>query len=236
MAAEYSAKTVRDLYGLVTAVLKRFCPDMVIRITLPKKAPTERYIPTDKDIQTLIRTAAGTPMEIPVYLAAFGGLRRGEISALKVSDIQDNMIHVHATMVLDDDNKWITKAPKSFAGDRYVALPKFLIRLLQAQKDYVTELRPNMITSQFEHLLNQAGLPHFRFHDLRHYNASVQHALGIPDAFIMQAGGWGNDRVLKDVYRHAMPDRKARIENVAVSHFEKLATRLATRNKKVPVK
>ena len=222
MAPEYSAKTLRDLYGLIATVLKKHRPDVRLDVALPKKQRVSRYIPTDADVTALIAAAAGTDMELPVYLAAFGGLRRGEISALRVSDISGNMVHVHATMVLNDDGEWIEKAPKSFAGDRYVALPEFIIKLLKKREDRVTDLRPNMITSSFEHLLNRAGLSHFRFHDLRHYNASIQHALGIPDAFIMQSGGWSNDRVLKEVYRHAMTDRQAQIENVAISHFEEL--------------
>ena len=61
-----------------------------------------------------------------------------------------------------------------------------------------------MITDQLKDIWERAGIPHFDFHDLRHYCASVQHALGVPDAYIMQRGGWGNDRVLKEVYRHAL--------------------------------
>lgn len=57
-------------------------------------------------------------------------------------------------------------------------------------------------------------------HHLRHYPASIQHALGIPDAYIMQAGGWGNDRVLKEVYRHTLEDTKQKMSNVAINYFE----------------
>ena len=35
----------------------------------------------------------------------------------------------------------------------------------------------------------------------------IQHALGIPDAYIMQRGGWGNDGTFKTVYRHALKGR-----------------------------
>ncbi len=54
-----------------------------------------------------------------------------------------------------------------------------------------------------------AGLPHFRFHD--HEALFGQHParpLGIPDAYIMQRGGWQTDGVLKAVYRHTMSDRQ----------------------------
>ena len=64
------------------------------------------------------------------------------------------------------------------------ALQKFL----KLPTDTVN-MNPNTLTTLFGNLLKKLEIPHFRFHDLRHYNASVQHALGIPDAYIMQSGG-----------------------------------------------
>ncbi|MEG0720572.1 MAG: hypothetical protein RR446_02285 [Lachnospiraceae bacterium] len=117
-----------------------------------------------------------TEMEIPVLLAAFGAIRRGEISALDSNHVKGN----------------------------------------------ITDLAPNKITSRFKHILKSNGLPKFRFHDLRHYNASISHALGIPDAYIMQKGGWGSDRVLKDVYRHTMNDTEHKMNTIAIQHFENM--------------
>ncbi len=78
------------------------------------------------------------------------------------------------------------------------------------------------ITKSFPRLLKGAGLPHFRFHDLRHYSASIQHAIGIPDAYIMQRGGWGNDGVLKQVYRHAMISQEKGMSKKANDYFAKI--------------
>lgn len=50
--------------------------------------------------------------------------------------------------------------------------------VLNPQKEWVVK--------RFTDILKKVGLPHFRFHDLRHYCASIRHALGIPDAYIMQ--------------------------------------------------
>lgn len=219
-ALTMSAKSVRDLNGLITAVLNRYSPDTVIKVTLPKKVRQDRYIPSEDDIKRLTKAVSGTEMELPVMLAAFGAMRRGEISALTKSDISDNIIHVSKTMVYDESGNWIIKAPKSYAGDRYVAIPAFVADAFLALPENGVGLTPNIITSRFEHILKQAGIRHFRFHDLRHYNASVQHALGIPDAYIMQTGGWGNDRVLKDVYRHTLPEVMTKMNAVAVNYFD----------------
>lgn len=59
----------------------------------------------------------------------------------------------------------------------------------------ITQLTTNNITDKFRGILKQAGPNHFRFHDVRHYSASIQHALEIPDAYIMEhSGRSGNKR------------------------------------------
>lgn len=91
---------------------------------------------------------------------------------------------------------------------------------------YVTDLNPNKITARFNHILIHAGVPHFRFHDLRHYAASILHALNIPDAYIMQRGGWENDAVLKGIYRHNLDDFSNEMTSRANAHFEALGKNL----------
>lgn len=215
-----SPKSVRDMNGLITAVMGRYSPDTVLKITLPKKVRPELYIPSESDIKHLVATVKDTEMEVPIMLAAFGALRRGEISALTKEDIEGNVIHVSKTMVYDAEGNWVLKAPKSYAGDRFVVVPQFVINAFLALPENGVNMTPNKITSRFSHVLDRAGLKHFRFHDLRHFNASIQHALGIPDAYIMQAGGWGNDRVLKEVYRHTFSETKDKMNNIAINYFE----------------
>lgn len=92
-------------------------------------------------------------------------------------------------MVLNSDNKWVVKAPKSYSGDRFVPVPSFVVNAIMELPEDTINMTPNKITSKFEHCLKTAEIKHFRFHDLRHYCASIQHALGVPDAYIMQNGG-----------------------------------------------
>lgn len=79
-----------------------------------------------------------------------------------------------------------------------------------------------MVSDRFIDIQNASGLPHFRFHDLRHYCTSIQHAMGISDAYIMQRGGWGSDSVFKQVYRHALSDQEAKMNGVLNKHFDEL--------------
>lgn len=221
-AVNHSPKTVRNSHGLLSAVLKQYRPDFALNTSLPKKQRVELYIPTDEEVKRLIRASEGTEMELPILLAAFGPMRRGEICALDSTDISGNIVHVSKNMVRTEDNTWIIKSPKSYAGDRYIDFPDFVAEKWRGKTGRIVNLTPNNITDRFRSCLHRAGLPHFRFHDLRHYSASIQHALGIPDSYIMQRGGWGNDGTLKAVYRHALADKTKEMDDIANQHFNEL--------------
>lgn len=216
-----SPKTVRNHHGLISAVLKSSRPDFAPGTSLPQKVRPNLNIPTDENIQALMEAVEDTELEIPVMLAAFGTMRRGEICGLSIDDLEGNIMHVHHSLVMDSDGKLQLKAPKTYSSDRYVDLPEFVAQKIR-EKGYITKLKPHSITIMFQRVLEKNEIPHFRFHDLRHYSASIQHALGIPDAYIMQRGGWSSDAVLKSVYRHAMDDHQKEMNGIANDHFEKL--------------
>ena len=219
---DHSPKTVRDSHGLISAVLKVYRPNFALNTSLPKSVRPELYIPSDDEIKQLLAYVEGSEMELPILLAAFGPMRRGEICALQSTDIEGNIVHVTNNMVKTENGSWTVKPPKSYAGDRYIEYPSFVADKWKGIEGKIIHLTPDNITDKFRRLLVKAGLPHFRFHDLRHYSASIQHALGIPDSYIMQRGGWGNDGVLKAVYRHALNDKMKDMNRKANEHFESL--------------
>lgn len=222
LSVNHSPKTVRNAHGFLVAVLKQFRPDFAVTTSLPQKIRPNLYVPSDSDIRKLLDYVADTEMELPILLAAFGPMRRGEICALDTADISGNIVHVRKNMIRTPENTWIIHQPKSYAGDRYIDFPDFVSAKWKGKTGRIVHLTPNNITDRFPRLLRAIGLPHFRFHDLRHYSASIQHALGIPDSYIMARGGWGNDGVLKAVYRHAMDSKEKEMNEIANKHFEKL--------------
>ena len=180
-----SPKTVRNYHGLISSVIGT---NLALNTTMPQKIQPELYIPSDNEIQSLVDAVKNTELEIPVLLGAFCMMRRGEICGLSMSDIQGNIIHIHHSLVLGTDKKWHLKAPKTETSDRYIEAPAFVTDRIR-EVGRITNLNPHSITIMFQRVLDRNNINHFRFHDLRHYSASIRHALGIPDAYIMADGG-----------------------------------------------
>ena len=221
MSANHSPKSVRNAHGLLSAVLSMFAPEIRLNTRLPQSRKPDLYVPTEQDVENLIRSIRGTELEKAVLLAAFGSLRRSECSALMISDIEGNIVHVNKAIVLGSDKQWTLKQPKSKAGYRDIKMPDFVIeRLKPAPNGRIVNIMPATITDYFADVRRKFNLPHFRFHDLRHYQASILHAMGVPDKYIMERGGWSTDSTLKNIYQHTMSDKRKQVEDDIVQRFE----------------
>ncbi len=218
----HSPKTVRNCHGLLSAVLAMFRPDFTLRTKLPQKVKTPMYIPTDEVIRSLMDAVKHTSLETPVLLAAFGALRCGEICALTSDDVFDTYIHVNKSMVCDSNGRWHIKPPKTVSSDRYVELPSFIIKQLQDKSGRIVNLTPHTVSTNFNRFLKQHNIPHFRFHDLRHYNVSTLHAMGIPDKYIMAQGGWSTSYTMQNVYNHILSDKQSEFSKQITRHFENI--------------
>ena len=218
-----SPKSVRNLYGLLSAAIEMFAPDLHIKVSLPEKKRLELYCPSDDDVKTLLRQVAGTDLEIAILLAAFGPLRRGEICALDASDISGNKVSVTKSMVMGSDHQWHIKQPKTYGSYRTIEFPDFVIDKLKGKTGRIINRSPDAITRSFERAIKRTSLPHFRFHDLRHYAASIMHAIGVPDQYILQRGGWSSDNVMKTVYRNTIDIETVRQNKKINEHFDKIA-------------
>lgn len=216
-----SPKTIKNYVGFISAVF-RYTGVPMPHVELPERVVPDIYVPTDDEVKILIDAVLGTEMYIPVLLAAFAPLRRGEICALKYPrDFHENVIHVRESIADTGSGNLHRKQPKTPFSNRLIEMPGFVIDAIR-QQGYVTKLTPGQITARFPHVLHKAGLPPFRFHDLRHYCVSTLHAQGVVDASIMKRGGWSTDAVLKRVYRHVLADQDAAQTKRALAHFDNI--------------
>jgi len=223
VSRNHSPKTVRNVYSLFCAVMRENGQDMVLRAKIPEKRPSVRLVPSEADAKAIIEAVRGTALELPVLLATFGPMRRGEICALRTANIRGRVVHVCENMVKDQSSghvEWVIKAPKSAAGDRLIEYPDQVARLWQDKDGRITNMNPDTLTNEFRRTLIRKKLPVIRFHDLRHFSASIQHAIGIPDAYIMARGGWGDDRTLKEIYRHTVTGPAKEMSDKVNSYFD----------------
>ncbi len=168
-----SPKTVVNAYGLLTATASMYAPVITFRVTLPKRAKKTPDSPSSEDVMELFDNAK-LKLKVCIGLAAFCGLRRGDICALTYGDLKDGVIHVGKDLVQDDNKKWVLKdMPKTSESVCDVKLPKMVLEIV--------------------------GLS-FSFHSLLHYFASVGAVLGVPDTYLADFDGWRKDSpVMKSV-------------------------------------
>lgn len=201
-AGKVSPKTVKNRYALISSVFAEFRPDFVLRVNLPMMIRKEPYIPTNDEIRMLLSEAEGTQYKTALLLGCCG-LRRGEICALDMKDIDfgNRIVSVNKDTVLDEFNNWVVKTPKTAQSVRNVYVPESVIESIRQNGLY--RKNPHNITEWMHKKQDKLGIPHFSLHKLRHYFVSAAHEKGLSDASIMQAGGWAAPNVMIKHYRHA---------------------------------
>lgn len=218
-AASHSPKSVRNAYGLLTAVLKMYRPGFTPSVQLPQKKKVDIYIPTEEEIKKILSLSKDTPLETPLKLAIFGGLRAGEICALTPADINGSTVSVTKSIAYDSNNTWVIKSPKSYYGNRTIILPTHL-ELKAASDNKITMYNPNSLYKAYQLLLVKNKLPSHRFHDLRHFYISTLFDIGVPEKYIISQVGHSSSSITKRVYDHISAGRKNNYSEMISSHFE----------------
>lgn len=222
LSLKRSAKTVRNAHGLLAAVLNVYAPDFRIRVTLPK---TQKKFKEFPDVADIIKAIMDTNIEIPCLLALWLGLRMSEIRGAKKTDIKDGVLTIHSTIITVGGEHIEKESTKTYDSARQLCLPERLICLINDLPDnqiYLTPYSGQTIYLYFKRLLDANNLPPITFHDLRHMNASIMLALGIPDKYAMERGGWSNPSVMKSVYQHTFTAERKAVDEKIDSYFNSL--------------
>ena len=223
-SGNHSPKTVRNCYSLLCAVIRAKIPDISFNVTMPQKEVLQYYIPKDAELQSLLSYTKerNRDLYIAILLASTGTLRRSEVCGLSADDVDGCIVHVHNVMVLNKNREWVLKSvAKNNTSDRYIEYPQKVIDELP-KEGMLCNINPDRVSVEFHRTLERIGLPNFRFHDLRHYAATIMHAMNIPEAYIMERGGWKTNTVLNQVYRGTRSDFSKKYSDKTNSYFDNL--------------
>ena len=207
-SANHAPKTTHNVHGFVSAVIGQFRPNMKIHTTLPQEVVYEPYTPSYEEVKMILdESKDDIRYHIPFELALMG-LRRSEICALTLDDIDGNLLTINKAKVKDRDGKWVIKTTKTRNSTRKVYIPDFLVEEIK-DKGEIFNGYPNTILVALNRYQDKLGIPRFRLHDCRHFFASYAHDKGMSDADIIATGGWKTDYTMKRVYRHEMKAKES---------------------------
>lgn len=228
-AAKYSAKSVKNQFGLLSAILKQNKVRLDLgEVLLKAKEKAEYNIPSPEVMGKIIQLVQGKRVELPVLIALMCGLRQSEIAALRWEDYDGETLHVHAAVIPDEHGRLVRKEqPKSYAGNRRVDVPERLRTRLDAEEcttEHISPYRtPSGVLKAFHTICEGAGLPKYKMHELRHAYASLMLMEGVADKYAMERLGQSTPHMIKNVYQHTFRSEQEAVTLKLNEAFEKLA-------------
>lgn len=230
-AKTVSTKTIRNALGLTVAVISEYKDISTKRIRLPQRKRTEHAYLDEQGMMNLFEAIQGSPVEIPILLAVWLGMRRSEIMGLcwDSIDFEHSKILIRRTYIRGADGKYVLRDEmKTEASRRTLDCPGYILQKLEAytpehREGRVFLMHPNTIYDTMRDICQRHDIPFVGVHGLRHTNASVMLSLGIVDKVAMARGGWSTDVTMKQIYQHVFQSDKDIAGSKVDSFFQAIA-------------
>jgi integrase len=229
----YKGNTIRQEHIILNRALKDAVRNSLVqynpvdRVDKPKPNDFEPDVYDEDNFINLLNAVVDTDDEVPILLAGILGLRRGEIFGLRWSDIdfKEQVISVRQTLVYAD-GELMFKPPKSKKGLRSITIPADLEPVLKDHRKRQMaimkpaegshglvcchldgeQMNPRSYSTHFKGLLEQHSLPHIRFHDLRHFNATMMMKYKIDVKVAANRLGHADPGMTQRIYQHVLND------------------------------
>jgi integrase len=209
-----------------TNVAKAVDPPKILRKTMQALSPAQA--------RSFLHAAREDRLEAMYVLAVHCGLRQGELLELRWQevDLEAGTLRVSRTLSRTKDGSSFT-APKTAKSRRTVRLTSGAIEAIKRRSKQQAEemvsmgtlyrdqslvfaseigtplnrhnVRHNVNYRSFKPLLERAGLPNMRFHDLRHACAPLLLAKGVHPKFVQELLGHATIAITLDTYSHVLP-------------------------------
>jgi integrase len=197
-----------------------------IKAPKPKKKEINPLSP--KQARTFLEAVREDRLEALYVLATHRGLRQGELLGLRWEDVdlEAGKLQVRRTLSLTRQGH-VFEPPKNGKGrcielteDTSDALKRHLTRQLEEIEALGDEyhdqglifpgkkgqpMRPWTLTRKLQMIMERAGLPHIRFHDLRHTCATLLLSKGVHPKFVQELLGYATISITLDRYSHVIP-------------------------------
>ena len=211
-----SPKTLKNAYGLISAVLFEFTGNRY-NIKLPNITPKEKAYLTASQIPTFLKAIKNTNIEIPCLLGLMS-CRCSEIYGLTKEniDLERRIITIKETVVRDENNKLVKKATtKNISSTRKIPIIDRLYTLLTNcinNNEPLVSITYTALYKKINRICSNNSLPLIGVHGLRHSFASLGYHLSIPEKYLMEIGGWEDDKTMRNIYTH--------IAREDINHYE----------------
>ena len=181
-----SAKTVRNINQVISSAMDFAVAQKIIsespckNVSLPKLEHKEMQTIPAEQLQAFLQEAKATGVYEMYYIELATGLRRGELLGLKWQDIDWKNGIIKVRRQLARVNGEIVEAPlKTKNSYRVVSISPQAIEVLREQKRKTNDqyvfpspnggpISPDSVNNMLKRVLERAGIPKVRFHDLRH--------------------------------------------------------------------
>ncbi len=216
-------KTISEAKNLLSSALKLYGVHMEMNVTLPPKKPRIKDLPTPAQVIAMVR---GTDIELPCLLALWLSLRVSEVRGLQFGDIKDGIMTIQRSKLYLGGEDVVRELNKTFSSTRRLVVPAYLLRLIESipherDDDFIVPVNYQIIRKHLKKLAAAHGYT-MTFHDLRHLCASLMLALGIPDKYAMERGGWSTPNTLKNVYQHTFSEERRHVDEQIDDFFNTL--------------
>lgn len=205
--------------------------------TIDKPADTLHYY-TPEEFLKYIAVAEETAKNVVDWgyfvffnIAFYTGARKGEINALKWSDIEGNVMHIRRSIAQKLKGEDVETPPKNKSSYRDLQIPAPLMKILNEHKERQRAaahlfsedfricggerpLRDTSIENHNKKFAATAGLPHIRIHDFRHSHASVLVNNGINIQEVARRLGHSDIEMTWNTYSHLYPREEERAVEV----------------------
>ena len=182
-----------------------------------------------EEASTFLRASVGHRLYALFAVGVALGLRRGELLALRWSDVdmEEWLVHVRQNVQRLPEVGLIYGSPKTGRSRRTIPLPARSVKVLRSHRvrqaaealalgprwpetglvftsTAGTVIQPRNLSRLFDKLIAAAGVRRIRFHDLRHTCASLLLAQGVPPRMVMDVLGHSQIAITMDLYSHVM--------------------------------